>query len=142
MPYVEHPVFIFPRSDDAQIWRYMSLSKFMNMIASSELYFASAKTIADLEWFEGRPTSLDKRFASYTWEDAPEKYKAAFGGSDREAFELLQRFQRDFVSNYTWEWLARTTSPTIACRRVRSSSPTMTQSSWAMRAWYVRDHDA
>lgn len=47
MPYVEHPVFKPPDDEDAVIWRYMDLAKFVWLLEHEALFFSRADLLGD-----------------------------------------------------------------------------------------------
>lgn len=47
MPYEAHPVFEAPQSEDAAIWRYMSLAKLISLLSLRSLFFSRADLIGD-----------------------------------------------------------------------------------------------
>jgi hypothetical protein len=52
MAYEQHPEFDLP-PDETKIWRYLDFTKLVSMLHSHSLYFASVKTIAAFDAFEG-----------------------------------------------------------------------------------------
>jgi hypothetical protein len=54
--YTEHPEFSPPSHPDADIWRYMDLTKFLSLLEDKALFFSSASSISDN--FEGTRSSL------------------------------------------------------------------------------------
>lgn len=52
--YLRHAVFVQPRDQRAPVWRYMTLAKFIAMLASSDLWFSRADLLEDS--FEGSMT--------------------------------------------------------------------------------------
>jgi len=47
MPYVEHPVFAQPPAEEATVWRYMELAKFVLLLEHNALYFPRADLLGD-----------------------------------------------------------------------------------------------
>ena len=72
--YKEHVAFDMPE-DDRKIWRYMDLTKFVDIISRKKLYFPTADKLGDpfegsypkayIEYFNA---NLDKIFIPETWE--------------------------------------------------------------------------
>jgi hypothetical protein len=53
MPFEPHPSAGELPPRDTQIWRFMSLTKFLSLITSSSLYFAQTLALRDVDPFEG-----------------------------------------------------------------------------------------
>jgi hypothetical protein len=47
MPYQEHPVFVPPPDEEASVWRYMDLAKFVLLLEHRGLYFSRADLLGD-----------------------------------------------------------------------------------------------
>lgn len=70
--YKEHPSFLMPTDTNIKIWRYMNTDKFLDLITSGCLYFASADklgdpmedsyTKADISWLEKNLPELINKF--------------------------------------------------------------------------------
>lgn len=61
MPAKRHSVFIAPTEQEVTIWRYLDLSKFVSMLATSSLFFSRADLLGDpLEGSFSRPTVLSR----------------------------------------------------------------------------------
>jgi hypothetical protein len=58
MPYEKHPRLTQP-ADDAVLWRYMPLDKFLSLVHTKCLFFTRADKMRALDGFEGRPTIKD-----------------------------------------------------------------------------------
>jgi hypothetical protein len=56
MPYEAHPNFQIPQNPEAYIWRYMDFTKFISMLSSRSLFFASVASLAKYDNFEGQFT--------------------------------------------------------------------------------------
>jgi hypothetical protein len=57
MPYVERPYLIDPA--DLPVWRYMNIEKLLSILSDQTLFFASVKTLAQSDRYEGRPTPTE-----------------------------------------------------------------------------------
>jgi len=55
MPYVARPYLDDPA--DIQVWRYMNIEKLLSILVDQALFFASTRTIASDDWFEGQFTT-------------------------------------------------------------------------------------
>jgi|PersoiStandDraft_1058852.scaffolds.fasta_scaffold29681_2 hypothetical protein len=61
MPTKDHAVFIAPTNKEVTIWRYLDLSKFVSMLATSSLFFARADCLGDpLEGSSSRPSVANR----------------------------------------------------------------------------------
>jgi hypothetical protein len=57
MPYVERPYLVDPA--DVPVWRYMNLEKLLSILIDQALFFASVKTLAQSDRYEGQPTPAE-----------------------------------------------------------------------------------
>ena len=55
MPYIARPYLDDPA--DIQVWRYMDIEKLLSILVDQALFFASTRTIASDDWFEGQFTA-------------------------------------------------------------------------------------
>jgi len=55
MPYVARSYLDDPA--DIQVWRYMDIEKLLSILVDQALFFASTRTIASDDWFEGQFTA-------------------------------------------------------------------------------------
>jgi hypothetical protein len=88
MPYSEHPLFRLP-PDTKVIWRYMDFTKFLSLISSRALYFASILRMSELDAFEGLYTraniAWEEHVQHMSFEEIPEDWKKSF--VDKAQFE-------------------------------------------------------
>ena len=55
MPHVARPYLDDPA--DIQVWRYMDIEKLLSILVDQAFFFASTRTIASDDWFEGQFTT-------------------------------------------------------------------------------------
>src|SRR5262245_26459388 len=51
--YFEHPDFKKPQDGNIDIWRYLTFTKFVAMIATNSLYFSNIRVLQESDPFEG-----------------------------------------------------------------------------------------
>lgn len=83
MPIYDEPLFDHP-SSRATLWRYMDISKFVDLLATRTLYFARADRFADI--WEGAISPLDVRAA-----------KKMFAGEEDQK-QLSDNYDRTFAA--------------------------------------------
>lgn len=84
--YVEHPVFKKPADENTPIWRYMSFTKFVSLVAKKAMFFTS---IAALRRYDPFEATLPDKHSEYRIQ----VYKEALGdASGSLAKELVDRF--------------------------------------------------
>ena len=69
MPYEEHPIFEPPADRNVTIWRYLSLGKFVSLLATRSLYFARADRLGDP--FEGAYSRANRERQAELYADLP-----------------------------------------------------------------------
>lgn len=63
MPVKDHPVFVKAPSQDAKLWRYMSLSKYLSLLQTECLFLCNLELMAKQDPFEGTypPSKFEHR---------------------------------------------------------------------------------
>jgi hypothetical protein len=77
MPYVARPYLDDPA--DIQVWRYMDIEKLLSILVDQALFFASTRTIASDDWFEGQFTADELAALGldpFVFKEIDEKYNA------------------------------------------------------------------
>lgn len=91
MAYEKHPVFNSPENTQSKIWRYMDISKFLNILDKNSLFFSRADLLGDP--FEGSYTkrNIEKR----------EAYMQNAKESDKKAIAQFAELKKA-LRNYTY----------------------------------------
>jgi len=84
MPYADYPLLLRP-PDEAKLWRYMDIAKFVALLEDKALYFPSVETLNELDPFEG---AVPKGWA--------ELVNIAHGKSAKESLGESNRARRFF----------------------------------------------
>src|SRR4029077_13607148 len=95
MPFVEHPEFHLP-AGQSKIWRYLDFTKFLSLLESKALYFASPETIAQSDPFEGLYTRANLAAEKIPFEAIPEEFrKQSPAYADKQTYEnvVVRGFQ-------------------------------------------------
>lgn len=89
MAYSEHPEFTPPSAENAKIWRYMDLAKFLSLIESESLYFVRLDQLSEFDPFEGYYTNLNLEFDKLEFENMSEQWKKLTGINDKKIFDVI-----------------------------------------------------
>lgn len=76
MPFKRHPIFVPAPSEEAKLWRYMNLPKFLSLLQTRSLFLCNLELMARSDPFEG--TLPSSRFKHRSWQtiaDLPESLK-------------------------------------------------------------------
>lgn len=96
MPFKRHPIFVPAPSEDAKLWRYMSLPKFLSLLQTKSLFLCNLEVMARSDPFEGALPS--SRFKHRNWEtiaDLPDSVRGRLPGFLRkDESDLEIGFQR------------------------------------------------
>lgn len=94
MAYKEHSDFLSPDKQNAKIWRYMDLAKFLSLLDSKSLYFARLDTLSLFDPFEGYYTKLNVAVDNLPFEEMTEEWKERTGIKDEEVYNGLMQAQK------------------------------------------------
>jgi len=108
MPYVPDDRLTVPSSKDAKVWRYMSLAKFLSLLASSDLYFSSVWRLREsADVWEGMMTEAEwKSLKQLDLEDAEEARDLCRHFADLSFVSCWHL--RDHESMGMWRWYVGT----------------------------------
>ncbi len=98
MPYEAHQSFQSPEDENASIWRYMDLARFLTILETRAMFFPSVAKLAEQDPFEGRYTSKNALALRFRWENRPESDWKQIGIPTREALEARQLLVREKLS--------------------------------------------
>jgi hypothetical protein len=93
MPFKEHPRFQPPASQNATIWRYMDLAKFLSLLQTGALFFVRVDKLADDDPFEGYYNSADIQIEKLAFGDTPEEWRKRNSIPDEQTFNVAIRNQ-------------------------------------------------
>ena len=96
MAYKEHPDLVSPE-EDATIWRYMDLSKFLYLLDTSKLYFSRLDHLSDMDHFEGHYTAANLLLERQSYDSLSTEDKQGFPSekvlqSTQSALKKLREF--------------------------------------------------
>lgn len=103
MPFKEHPEFNPPEQQDAKIWRYMDLAKFISVLDTNSLYFSRLDQLSRLDPFEGYYTDLNLAFENIPFSDMPDEWKESSGINNEEIYASIieiNKHSREMVKNH------------------------------------------
>jgi hypothetical protein len=97
--------------DDAVIWRYMDLGKFLSLLSTSSLYFSSIKMLSSDDAYEGIPPSAYYEEWRRKWPHLPSDVRTHLCGWTGRALGQTTTSLEDLITLFRnqYERLSRTT---------------------------------
>lgn len=96
MPYEQHDNFNTPSDKEANIWRYMSFSKFLALLNDEALYFSRADKLTEMDPFEGSYTHVNIAVLQTKWNSVPPQVWASRNIKSEEDFNRIIATKKHF----------------------------------------------